>query len=130
MSLRDRNPTNLHKSFNNLHNNICMICLDLKDLATPSWRFSPQATKYQRLGILRNLRLKISPIRWQTIPVARNDSGGYFHVIEREFRFRWQKYIFISTKRKEIEKKSTDNLSFGDKIKEFKITIEENRDRF
>ena len=33
-------------------------------------------------------------------------------------------------KEKKLEKKSTDNLSFCDKIKEFRMTIEENRDRF
>ena len=31
VSLRDRNLTNLLKSFNILQNNICMICIDLKD---------------------------------------------------------------------------------------------------
>ena len=46
-----------YKSFNNLHNNICMICLDLKD-------FSPQATKYQRFRILRNLSYKKTS--WKT----------------------------------------------------------------
>ena len=36
--------------FSNLSKYICLICLDLRD-------FSPQATKYQRFRILRNLSM-------------------------------------------------------------------------
>jgi hypothetical protein len=38
-------------------------------------------------------------------------------------------YLFPQ-KEKNSRKKSTDNLSFCDKIEEFRMTIEEKRDRF
>ena len=42
--------TEILQIFSNLSKYICLICLDLRD-------FSPQATKYQRFRILRNLSM-------------------------------------------------------------------------